>query len=194
MNVYEALTKRRTIRKFLQQKIPHQILTKLVNAGRLAPSGSNLQPIEYVIIEDDRLLPGVFSTLSWAGYIAPAGNPQPGEEPVAYIAVLVNKKIKEKDYGRDVGAAVQNILLAAMEERIGSCWIGSVAKNKLRLLLNLPGHLIIDSVIALGYPAESPVGEEMKDSIKYWKDEQGTLHVPKRGLEDICHLNCYGVK
>jgi nitroreductase len=92
MNVYEATIKRRTIRRFKQKPIPLETLKKLVNAGRLAPSTANLQPIEYIIIDGADLVENVFETLKWAGYISPAGNPPQGERPVAYIIVLANKK------------------------------------------------------------------------------------------------------
>jgi len=58
----------------------------------------------------------------------------------------------------------------------------------------VPETLKIDSVIALGYPAEQPVAEEYSGSVKYWKDETGCLHVPKRSLKDVSHLNFYGQK
>ena len=49
----------------------------------------------------------------------------------------------------------------------------------------------VDSVLALGYPAEQSVAEEYKDSVKYWKDESGSLHVPKRKLDKVVHHNKY---
>jgi hypothetical protein len=61
--------------------------------------------------------------------------------------------------------------------------------------LGVPDHYRIDSVLALGYPAEDPAVEVMSDSCRYWKDEAGRLHVPKRPLASIAHLNkfCIGV-
>ncbi|MDI6917987.1 MAG: nitroreductase family protein, partial [Thermoplasmatales archaeon] len=132
--------------------------------------------------------------LKWVGYIAPKGNPPAGKRPTAYIVVLVNKKIVPSNYERDVGASVENILLTALENSIGTCWIGTVDKKKLRKALNIPEYIIIDSVIALGFPDESPVMEEMTDSVKYWKDEKNVLHVPKRKLNDIMHINRHGEK
>lgn len=192
--VYNTILLRRSIRRFQQKQISIQVLQKLINAGRVAPSGGNLQPIEYLIVNNEKLLPKIFATLKWAGYIAPKGEPPAGKRPVAYIVVLVNKKITSSNYERDVGAAVENILLTALENDIGTCWIGTVDKKKLRKILNTPEHIIIDSVIALGYLDEAPVMEEMADSIKYWKDENDVLHVPKRRLNAIMHINRYGEK
>lgn len=186
--------KRRSIRRFQQKTIPFSTLEKLINAARVAPSAGNLQPLEYLIVDKKKVVEKVFTTLRWAGYIAPKGDPPAGKRPVAYIVVLANKKIKPSEYERDVGAAVENILLAALEKGIGTCWLGSIDREMLREILNVPQHLAIDSVVALGYPSEKPVMEEMVRSIKYWLDESGRLHVPKRRLRDLIHRNRYGVE
>lgn len=191
MNVYEATTNRRTIRRFKQKPIPFETLKKIVNAGRLAPSSANLQPIEYIVIDEANLVENVFETLKWAGYISPAGDPPTGERPVAYIIILANKKKNPGNCERDAAAAIENMILVALEEGIGSCWLGSIDTNKLTDILELPEHIKIDSVLALGYSNESPQIEEIKDSVKYWKDETGILHVPKRKLDDILFYNKY---
>lgn len=190
-HIYGIITKRRSIRRFRQEPISSVTLKKLVNAARVAPSASNLQPLEYIVVDDKNLLHEVFTTLRWASYIAPKGDPPEGKKPTAYVVVLVNKEISNSGYERDVGAAVENILLAALEEGIGSCCIGSINKKRLRKILNIPHFLAIDSVIALGYSAECPVMEEMTNSIEYWKDESGILHVPKRKLKNVFHRNRY---
>ena len=194
MNVYEAVIKRRTIRRFKQKPVSFEVLKKIVNAGRLAPSGANLQPVECVVADIPDLVVKVFETLAWAGYISPAGNPPEGQRPVAYIIVLTNKNKYEGDCVRDVAAAIENMILVALEEGIGSCWLGSINTNKLRNILKLPEHINIDSVVALGYSDESPQVEEMKDSVEYWKDENGVLHVPKRSLGDVLFYNEYRIK
>jgi nitroreductase len=190
-DVYSTILKRRTIRKYQQTPISMDILKKLVNAARLAPSAANLQPLEYIIVTSSDIRKKVFSTLAWAGYITPLGIPKEGEEPAAYIVVLINRNIVKEGGERDVGAAIENMILAALEEGIASCWICSINRNKLREFLEIPPNLEIDSVLALGYPAEKSVVEEFKGSVKYWKDEEGTLHVPKRKLEDIVHYEKY---
>lgn len=190
MGVYELILRRRTIRRFQQKPIARDLLKKFVNAGRLAPSGANLQPLEFIIVDDAKLLGKVFATLKWAAYIAPAGDPPPGKRPMAYIVVLINQQIKENGEV-DAAAAMENMILVALEENVGSCWLGSVDRDQLAKILKVPENYKIDSVLALGYAAESPVVEEAKDSIKYWKDEKGTLHVPKRRLEDVIHFNTF---
>ena len=91
--VYRIILKRRTIRQFQQKKIPFAFLKKLVNSARLAPSGANLQPCAYIVVDDSPLLDKVFTTLKWAGYIAPAGNPPEGKRPVAYIVVWLTRRL-----------------------------------------------------------------------------------------------------
>ncbi|MFO7154327.1 MAG: nitroreductase family protein [Caldicoprobacter oshimai] len=189
MTVKEAIRARRTIRKYKQERIPLEVLKELVDGARLAPSAANRQPLEYLIVEDPSLLEPVFSTLGWAGYIKPHGTPKEGEKPTAYIVLLINRELDSAWAKHDVGAAVENILLGAQEYGIGCCWIGSVDRDRLREILQIPEKYIIDCVVALGYAAEKSVVEDEQGSIKYYKDENGVLHVPKRRLEDIMHVN-----
>ncbi|MCM8764836.1 MAG: nitroreductase family protein [Candidatus Omnitrophica bacterium] len=188
----ESIKKRRTIRRFLQKPISFDVLKELIDAARLAPSGGNLQPWEFLVIDDEKLLEPVFSTLAWAAYLGPEGRPKEGEKPVAYIIVLHNKKLKSFTPQADFGAAIENILLAAVDRGIGSCWIGSVQREKLAEILKIPVDYSIEYVIALGYPAETAIAEDAKESLKYWRDKDGVHHVPKRRLEEILHHN--GIK
>jgi nitroreductase len=189
MNVFEAITKRRTIRKFKQEEISVDILKKLVDAGRLAPQGANLQPVKYIIVNERNLLEPIYETTSWAGYIRPEGDPKEGEKPVAYIVVLIDTEIKKAGYDVDAGAAVENLLLAACEEGIGTCWLGAINRENIKKILNVPDRYIIHTMVALGYAAEEPVVVDENGSIKYYKDENGVLNVPKRKLEDIIFYN-----
>ncbi len=188
MQVYEAVTKRRSIRRFKQDPIPLETLSKLVDAARLAPSAANMQPLRFIVVVNPDLCKGIFPALRWAGYIAPEGNPPPGEEPTAYVIVLVNKDIARSDYQLDAGAAIENIILTAVEEGIGSCWLGAIDRAIIREILHVSEHFEIESVIALGHPNEQPVVEKMKDSLEYWKDETGRLHVPKRSLDEVLDI------
>jgi nitroreductase len=191
LSLYDLIVSRRTVRQFKPAPVPRPILEKIVDAGRLAPSAGNMQPLEFVVVDDGETRARIFPCLRWAGYIAPEGNPRPGQEPMAYVFPVINLSVREKGYENDVGAAVENMILAAWAEGIGSCWLISVERGKVAEILNIPQGFRVDSVIALGYPAESPVVEDFKDSVKYWKDDQGVLHVPKRRLEDVLHFNRY---
>ncbi|MCM8817713.1 MAG: nitroreductase family protein [Candidatus Omnitrophica bacterium] len=103
--------------------------------------------------------------------------------------VLHNKRLKSYTPQADFGAAIENILLAATDNGIGSCWIGSVQKEKLAKILNIPSDYTIEYVVALGYPAETAVIEDEKGDLKYWRDKNGIHHVPKRTLKDVLHHN-----
>jgi nitroreductase len=190
MNVYDAILSRRSIRRFKQKPIPLEILKKFVNGARLAPSAANFQPLEFIIVNDKVLCNKVFETLGWAAYIKPTWAPSKNEKPVAYIIMLINNQ-NDKYSIRDVSLASENIVLAAEEEKIGSCIMLNVDRNKIRNIFKMPDSIIIDSVIALGYKAENPIVVNFIDSVKYWKDENEVLHVPKRKLEDITHINKY---
>jgi nitroreductase len=192
MDILQAIKARRSIRLFKQDAVSDELFTGLIEAGRCAPSGANCQPLEYVVVNDGRMLDGVFAQLAWAGYIKPKRTPSADLRPTAYIVVLVNGDICS-DGAVDAAAAIENILLAACAKGIGSCWIGSVKRDELKKILTPPDNYSIDSVIALGYPAEEPVLEDCCDeSIKYYLDENDRLHVPKRPLKAIMHINKFG--
>jgi len=194
MKIYNAIISRRTIRKFRQKPIKLSILKRIVNTGRLAPSTGNLQPLEYVIAVDDALREKIFPNIRWAGYIAPEGNPKNNERPVVYIIILVNKEISFGSFFKyDVGASAENITLAALEEGIGCCWIGSFNRKRIENILKIPEQYSADLVLALGYPLESPEYYDIEKgkSIKYHKDTSGVLHLPKRKLDDIVHIDCF---
>jgi nitroreductase len=191
MDIDDIIKNRRTIRRFEQKPIDMEILKSLVDCARLAPSGANRQPLEYIIVQEEEQRTRIFECLSWAGYIAPAGNPPEGFRPMAYIIVVGNSKIRESGYDKDIGAAVENILISAFGKGIASCWIGTFTREEVIKILCLPEYIIPHNVIALGYPAEESTTETFVDSAKYWKDDSGNYHVPKRSLESILHINKY---
>lgn len=188
MNVYDAILSRRSIRRFQQKPISLELLKRFVNGARLAPSAANLQPLEFFIVNDKNFCKEVFETLGWAAYIKPTWTPSENERPVAYIIMLINDQ-NNKYYTRDVSLSSENIVLAAEEEGIGSCILLNVNRNKLREIFKIPDSILIDSVIALGYKDEKSIVVDYKDSVKYWRDESEVLHVPKKKLEDVLHIN-----
>ena len=192
MDVYEAIKSRRTIRRFKQEAIDAAILERMVDAGRLAPSGANCQPVDFILVTEPGLCKKVFDTTAWAGRVAPRRTPEPGQQPTAWIVVLLNCKRGPVAAKHDAAAAIENILLAGVAEGVGSCWIGSVKREELTKILNVPEHCAIDSVVALGYPDESPVAEDTDEDIAYYLDDKDVLHVPKRKLKDVLHRQRYG--
>ena len=191
MNVYKAITTRRTIRRFKQQDIDSAILERIVNAGRLAPSAANCQPVEFILVSQPELCKQVLATTAWAGRVTPRRTPQPGQEPTAWVVVLLNSQRGSLEAKADAAAAIENMILTAVEKGIGSCWIGSIKREELAKILNIPEYCKIDSVVALGYPDESPVAEDTDEDIAYYLDDKDVLHVPKRKLKDVLHLQRY---
>jgi nitroreductase len=183
----DLITRNRSCRRFFQQEvIPLDTLQWLVNLARLSASAANLQPLKYILSNDPQENEMIFSCLAWAGYLKAWVGPPEGERPSAYIIVLGDTDIA-KTFATDVGIAAQSILLGAREQNLAGCMIGSIKKDLLRELFHIPPRFVIELVIALGKPKETVVLEEMKPggSVKYWRDENGFHHVPKRPLAEV---------
>ncbi len=186
--IYEKVSKRRTIRKFTEAKVPRDVLIKCVDAARLSPSGMNRQPLKFIIVDDDQLLAEVFKQTRWAGYLPDYG-PTKDEMPRAYIIILMDTAIR-KDSGHDVGIAAMSICMVAYDHGLGSCMLGAINRLELRRILKIPDQFEIPLAVAIGYPAESPIiGKVKKGDIKYWLDSANVLHVPKRELENVMKWN-----
>ena len=176
----------RSYRRFDQSMpMPMELLREMVEAARLSGSARNLQPLRYMLFNDPADCARVFPTLAWAGYLKEWPGPEEGERPTAYILQLGDLELTD-DWWCDDGIAAQSMLLTAVEQGFGGCIIGSVQREKLRTLLNIPERYKIIQVIALGKPAEKVVIDEVsKGDIKYWRDERGVHHVPKRNIDDL---------
>ncbi|MCL4501743.1 MAG: nitroreductase family protein [Deltaproteobacteria bacterium] len=183
----ELIKGNRSYRRFHQETpVSMETLKGLVNLARLSASAANLQPLKFFLSCEPGKNAGIFSCLAWAGYLEGWPGPAEGERPAAYIVILGDTGIS-KNFGCDHGIAAQSILLGARDRGLGGCMLGSIQRDRLRGLLNLPEILDILLVIALGRPKETVVLEEVSPGgdIKYWRDGQGIHHVPKRRLEDI---------
>jgi len=185
-NLKDLIRRNRSYRRFYEdESIPQYIIEGLVDLARLSPSARNAQTLKYFISCDPDTNEKIFPHLSWAGYLKNWKGPTKGERPSAYIIVLNDTNISDNFFCDD-GIAVQSILLGAVEQNLGGCIIGSVDRLKLSNALNIPKHLKIVEVIALGKPREQVVIEDIEnDDIKYWRDEDQVHHVPKRPLDEI---------
>jgi nitroreductase len=101
--------------------------------------------------------------------------------------VILGDTDRARDFGCDHGIAGQSITLGAREMGLAGCMIASINRERLREVLNIPERFKILLVIAVGKPKEQIVIEEVGSDggIKYWRDDQGVHHVPKRSLNDI---------
>ena len=185
MNVYEAIFNRRTIRKFEQKPIPKMDLVKLVDCARVAAYPANVQPLKFAIIDNAETLKTLYPLTKWAGALAD-GAPKENERPMAYIAVLGDTSIKANGaFEVEAGAAVTTMMLEALEIGLGTCWLGAIQRDEIKKALMLPENLNVVYLLALGYSMQKSRMVEMKDSVKYFESEDGTINVPKRSLDEV---------
>jgi nitroreductase len=186
MNVIDAIKLSRSYRRFYQKEsIDRESLEKMIDSARFSPSSRNIQPIKYSISNEARLNEEIFATLGWAGYLQDWPGPIEGERPSAYI-IQVHDTTIAPNYSCDQGITAQSILLTAVEMGFGGCIIASVNRERLRQILSLDERYSIINVIALGKPKEKVVIEDMVDNnYKYYRDENGIHHVPKRRLSEL---------
>ena len=185
--ITELVKENRSCRRFYEDHaVAPETLKEFVNLARMSASGANLQPLKYILSCDPRKNAEIFSCLAWAGYLKDWPGPEEGERPAAYIVILGDTSISESA-GCDHGIAAQTILLGAREKGLAGCMLGSIDRNALRDSLNIPSQLKILLVLAIGKPREQVVLETVgsDNSIRYWRDNEGVHHVPKRKLEDI---------
>ena len=170
MEVMEAIRGRRAVRRFTGEKVSLEDMKKILEAGIWAPSGSNVQPWEFVLVMDEDnvervkvLSPGLF------------GNPS------ALVVLCVNRKraeragkMGEESALMDVSMAAQNMMLAAYSMGIGSCPVLSFNKAALRELLDIPEHVEPVLILTFGYP-------------KFWPKAPR-----RRPLEEVVHFERYG--
>jgi len=199
MDLWEALEKRRSIRKYKNTPVSKEILLKLVNAAKLAPNNANVQPWEFVFITEADLVAKMNEHIltTMTEYWSKARVEEMPEEklnkiiksttsygPVpAYLLVCINTSAGKmrKDYIKwndmwshySVAAALSNLMLAAVEEGLGTCWLGvpSWNTNELKKELGIPDEVQIISVSPIGYPDEDPAPR------------------PRKTAEEITHFN-----
>jgi len=185
--IKDLITENRSCRRFHQEAyVDRQTLRGLADLARLSPSAGNLQPLKYILSCDPERNALIFPHLAWAGYLKDWPGPSEGERPSAYIAILGDTEISSS-FGCDHGIAAQSILLGAREKGLAGCVIGLIQKELLRKSLDIPARYEILLVIALGKPKEMVVVESVgyAGDIKYWRDNKGVHHVPKRSLDEI---------
>lgn len=150
--VLEFIMQRRSIRKFTDQPVEQNKIENLLIAAMAAPSAMNLQPWEFVVIQDEAILREIRKTLNFGKMVAPLAIVVCGN------LSSIKSSITEHFWVQDCSAATENILLAAAGMGLGSVWCGIHPifkyKNSLSKLLNLPENVHPLNVIYIGYPAE----------------------------------------
>lgn len=154
MELFKIIKKRRSIRKYKSKPVPNDLIEKLVEAALWAPSGSNIHPFRFIVVNDEE-------TINFLKTISPGWL---GESPTCIVITSDQKEALEKggELGKeiltlmDTGFAAQNILLLAHKFGLGACPIRSFSAEAVKEILDLPEKLEPELIISLGYPAESP--------------------------------------
>lgn len=142
---------RRSIRRFTDQKIDHEVIMSILNASMFAPSAVNKQPWHFVVVDNPDILEQMMEIHPHAHMLQTASHG---------IVVCGDEKLQHDDgyWVVDCGAATQNLLLAAHYFGLGGCWVGlhprEGRKTSFSSLLGLPGHVHPFALVALGYPDE----------------------------------------
>ncbi len=152
MNVLDAIRNRRSVRAYEPRPVPEESLTRILEAARLAPSASNRQEYKLVVVRDARTREKLVD--------AAAGQRFVGEAPVVIAAVsLAPEQVMRSEvptYAVDVAIAVDHMTLAAVEEGLGTCWIGAFSQDKVKRLLGIPEGYKVVALLPLGFPADRP--------------------------------------
>jgi nitroreductase len=154
-SILSCIASRRSVRAYTSQKVGRDDILKLLTAAGWAPSGNNLQPWKFCVVMEDAELKNRLASLTvYQNWVK--------EAPCLIAVYLDTKMIDDKianaymKHVQSIGSAIQNILLAAHELGLGTCWIGEILKSedKIQELLALPPTLQLMAVISVGYPAK----------------------------------------
>ena len=186
MKLEDLLRKTRSYRRFYQQENVDIATKKGVVANVfMAASPANLQPLQFILVNNEKVGDEIFPNLKWAGYLPQWPGPEPGEQPSAYIIMLGNPG-KSGHIAWDYGIALQTILLSLTERGLGGCAIAACDKASLIKRFAIPEELELAAVIAVGKPKEKVMLDPIEDdNIKYWRDKNQVHHVPKRSIEEL---------
>jgi len=166
MNVMEAIRKRHSIRSYEDKEVEEEKLNLILEAGRLAPSASNRQEWRYVVVRDRETRQKLVE--------AAAGQAFVGEAPVVIACCAQTDghimRCGQPCYPIDVAISIDHMTLKAVEEGLGTCWIGAFNEAKAKEILGVPDEVRVVELLTLGYPTQVPEGKtrkELGEIIKY---------------------------
>ena len=149
MEFKEIIQKRRSIRGFTNQLITDNKIRRVLEAARLAPSAANRQEWKFVVVRDADKREALAEAANNQAFV--------GQAPVIIAAVaLMPDRIMTCDipaYAVDLAIAVEHIVLAAVDEGLGTCWIGAFSQENVRKILSIPEKYKVVTVMPIGYPA-----------------------------------------
>jgi nitroreductase len=155
-DIYDLIKQRRSVRNFKQDPIGDDVLQRVLETALWAPSAGNLQARMFYVVKDSDLK----NKLSEACY----GQDHVAQAPVVIVGCTDLESMRSY-YGKrgttlygicDVSTAIENLMLAAWAEGIGSCWVGNFDEEKVRSVLKVPKQFMPVVVVPLGYPADIP--------------------------------------
>ncbi|MHA1307239.1 MAG: nitroreductase family protein [Candidatus Heimdallarchaeota archaeon] len=149
METLELLKSRRSIRKYRSTPVEKEKIEKCLEAARWAPSASNKQPWEFLIVTDYNMRMKLADLHPYAKFVS--------QSPVVFIP-LTNPEIHAKYHMSDTALTIQNFMLQAHALELGTCWAGVIGASfepEIKKLLRIPDHLNVMALVALGYPGES---------------------------------------
>jgi nitroreductase len=143
MDVFEAIQKRKSVRSYELKPVPKETLGKLLEAARNAPSAANIQPWHFIVVTDaekrKELSKGIFA--KWL-----SGAP-------AVIVAVGDTEASPDWYAVDTSLALENMVLAATGEGLGTCYVGSFSEEQVKKL-RIPGKYSVIALLAVGYAKE----------------------------------------
>lgn len=164
MDVLELLLSRRSIRKYKSTLVEEEKIQQCLEAARWAPSASNKQPWEFIIVKDEKMRKKFAEIHPYAKFVA--------ESPVVFVP-LTNPEIHPKYHMSDTGLTILHFMIQAHALGLGTCWagvIGTSFESELKKLLNVPDHLNIMALVALGYPdQERESSRKPLDELAHWE-------------------------
>jgi nitroreductase len=166
MDAFESIQIRRSIRSYLPKEIPDDVLLRILEAGRLAPSASNRMPWKFVVVKDPNKRKLIAESGTYGRFIV--------ESPVVIVG-CGDKKTSPKWFAVDTAIALENMVIAATGEGIGSCWIGSFDEKTVKDLLKIPDEFTVVALLSMGYPKEP---RDLRSAAK-------KLIRPKKKLEEV---------
>ena len=153
MSLVDVVLNRRSIRRYEPKEIPRDVLDKILEAGRQAPSAANKQAWHFIVLTDSEikkeLSKGMFNR-----FIKDA--------PITVVGCAHKDLIASKWSIVSTTIALQNMVVAAWAMGIGSCWVGDFSEEKVKKLLNIPESWNIVALVSFGYPAEKPQPRKKK--------------------------------
>jgi nitroreductase len=145
MDVFEAIQERHSIRAYRPTPVPDEKLGKILEAARMAPSAGNIQPWYFVVVKDREKREALAKGGRYARFLA--------ESPVVIVGIG-DQKASPNWYEVDVAIAMQNMILTATGEGLGTCWVASFSEDRVKSLLRIPDSFRVVALMALGYQRE----------------------------------------